>query len=519
MVKLHSIKGGVHPPFHKKMSTQTPIKTPALPDTFVIPVRQMSGDVDEFKVLIQVGDFVYKGQAMIACDRCTLHAPTSGTITAIEDRPVPHPSGMGSRCIILQPDRKDQWHKTLYTPYPDYKNLSIDALLMRVREAGVVGLGGAVFPTKIKLGAAAQAGLETLLINAAECEPYISSDDRLLQEQAAEVIVGIRILQHVLQPQQCVIGIEDNKPEAIAALQRALGTDANIQIAVIPTIYPSGDEKQLIKIVTGKKIPPNTYSVASGVLVQNIGTVHSIYDAVIKGRPLISRVVTVTGNGITTPQNFRALIGTPFSHLIKAAGGYTDKAQRLIMGGPMMGFQMPSDHVSVVKATNCILVTSKDQLAYSTELAMPCIRCGKCAEVCPVDLLPQQLYWYSKSENIERAEQHHLFNCIECGCCSYVCPSHIPLVQYYRHTKSTIREQRQQQANAEQARKRHDFRAFRKQREKEERAAMRAAHKRKVQQRTASNTDKKAAIQAAMARAKAKKAALAAQQTQASNKE
>jgi len=510
MVNLHKIKGGVHPPFHKEISTQSAVKIPDLPETLVIPVRQMSGEVDEFKILIQVGDLVYKGQAMIACDRCTLHAPTSGRIIAIEDRPVPHPSGLGSRCIILHVDGKDQWHENPYTPYPDYKKVAIDDLLKRVREAGVVGLGGAVFPTKIKLGAAAQVGLETLLINAAECEPYITSDDSLLREQAEEVVLGIRILQHVLQPKHCIIGIEDNKKAAISALKIALGNDDSIQIAIIASIYPSGDEKQLIQIVTGKKIPPNTYSIASGILVQNIGTVHSIHDAVIKGRPLISRIVTVTGNGIKTPQNFRALIGTAFSHLIKAAGGYTDKAERLIMGGPMMGFQMPSDNVSVVKATNCILVVSEDQLAYSSELAMPCIRCGKCAEVCPVDLLPQQLYWHAKAENTERAEQHHLFNCIECGCCSYVCPSHIPLVQYYRHAKSIIREQRQQHANAELARKRHDFREFRKQREKDERTAMRAAHKRKVQQKTASNSDKKAAIQAAMARAKVKKAALAA---------
>jgi electron transport complex protein RnfC len=217
----------------------------------------------------------------------------------------------------------------------------------------------------------------------------------------------------------------------------------------------------------------------------------------------------VTGNGVAKPQNFYTLIGTPFSHLIEAAGGYRKFAQRLLMGGPMMGFQLKSDQVPVVKATNCILVSSEDQLAYSDDLAMPCIRCGKCAEVCPVDLLPQQLYWYARSENHPRAEQHHLFNCIECGCCSYVCPSRIPLVQYYRHAKAQIREQRTLKDNAELARQRFEFREFRQQREKEERAAMRAAHKRKVRQKMANNGDKKAAILAAMARAKAKKAALA----------
>jgi electron transport complex protein RnfC len=243
-----------------------------------------------------------------------------------------------------------------------------------------------------------------------------------------------------------------------------------------------------------------------------VATVHSIYDAIVKGRPLISRNVTVTGNGVKSPQNFNALLGTPFSHLIEQAGGYTNTAERLIMGGPMMGFQMQSDTVSVVKATNCILVTSEEALPYSTELAMPCIRCGKCAKVCPVDLLPQQLYWHARAENTEKSEEHNLFSCIECGCCSYVCPSNIPLVQYYRHTKGMIRDQKEQKRGADIARERHEFREFRKERDKAERKAKREAHKKKVQQKTASSADKQAVIKAAMARAKAKKAASQAKQ-------
>ena len=519
MPKTWSIKGGVHPDFHKLESTGSTVKIPSLPEMLVIPVRQMSGPVEDFKVLITKGDYVLKGQPMIACDRCTLHAPTSGTIIAIEDRPVPHPSGLGSRCIILDADGKEEWHDEIYEPYPDYDKVNVEHLLTRVREAGVVGLGGAVFPTKIKLGAAAKAGLKTFIVNAAECEPYITSDDMLMREKADEVITGIRIMQHVLKPERCLIGIEDNKPEAIAALKEALGGMEcdGINIVPIPTIYPSGDEKQLIRILTGQKIPPNTFAAESGFLVHNVATVHSIYDAIVKGKPLLSRNVTVTGNGVKSPQNFHALIGTPFSHLIKEAGGYTDSAERLTMGGPMMGFQMQSDDVSVVKATNCILVGSVDTSPYSTDLAMPCIRCGKCAEVCPVDLLPQQLYWYARAEDTERAEEHHLFNCIECGCCSYVCPSNIPLVQYYRHAKSLIRDLRQQKVSANIARERHEFRDFRKQRDKEERDAKRAAHKKKVQQKTASSTDKQAAIKAAMERAKAKKLALAEKKIEENN--
>ncbi len=523
MSKLYSIKGGVHPEFHKQMSTQRAVKTPALPEQLVIPIRQTSVEVSDFDYLAQVGDYVYKGQLLISCEMSALHAPTSGTITAIETRAVAHPSGLESLCIILAVDGKDEWTQDLYSPYTDLNQLDITALLKRVAEAGIVGLGGAAFPSKLKLAAVVKTGLKHFIINAAECEPYITSDDMLLREYADEVIAGVALLQQVLQAQRCIIGIEGNKPEAILALQKALAHTGNhasnpviseevktrIEITVIPTIYPSGDEKQLIRILTGIKIAPNHYAVDQGILVQNIATVHSIYHAVVKGRPLIARNVTVTGNGVVKPQNFYALIGTPFSHLIAAAGGYRKFAQRLLMGGPMMGFQLKSDQVPVVKATNCILVSSEDQLAYSDDLAMPCIRCGKCAEACPVDLLPQQLYWYTRSENHSRAEQHHLFNCIECGCCSYVCPSRIPLVQYYRHAKAQIREQKTLKDNAELARQRFEFREFRQQREKEERAAMRAAHKRKVQQKMSNNGDKKAAILAAMARAKAKKAALA----------
>ncbi len=511
MIKTWPIKGGVHPEFHKKESTQTPVQTPSLPKTLVIPVRQMSGPVEEFKVMIKEGDKVLKGQPMIACDRCTLHAPTSGKIVSIGDRPVPHPSGLDSRCITLDVDGKDEWWDEIYEPYPEFDKVSIENLLTRVREAGVVGLGGAVFPSKIKLETAAKAGLKTLIINSAECEPYITSDDMLMREKAEEVIIGIRIMQHVLKPERCLIGIEDNKPEAIAALRDALGgmEKEGIYIVPIPTVYPSGDAKQLIRILTGVNVPPKTRTSALGFLVHNVGTVHSIYDAIVNGKPLISRIVTVTGNGVKNPQNFNALIGTQFSHLIKEAGGYTENAQRLIMGGPMMGVELRTDEVSVVKATNCVLVTSENALPYSTDLAMPCIRCGKCDKVCPVDLLPQQLYWYARAENIERVEEHHLFDCMECGCCSYVCPSNIPLVQYYRHAKSIIWDKRQQQRSADLARERHEFREFRKKRDKEERDAKRAAHKRKVQQKTASSGDKQAAIKAAMARAKAKKAAMA----------
>jgi electron transport complex protein RnfC len=508
--KLWKIHGGVHPPFHKEESTQLPIKSAGIPKQLVLPIQQHIGSPAE--PLVAIGDKVYKGQLIAKANTyisANIHAPTSGSITAIEDLVLPHPSGLKGLSIVIETDGKDNWGETgKYPSYEKFSEIEPELLLNRIQEAGVVGLGGAVFPTSVKVDGATKNNIDTFIINGAECEPYITCDDQLMREKSAEIIDGIRIIQHMINPAECLIGIEDNKPEAIKAMQQACKNDPKISVVSVPTIYPSGDIKQLTKILTGIEIPSGTRSVNSGILGQNVGTVYSIYQAIVEGIPTISRITTVTGNGVQHPQNFEVLNGTAFSFLAEQSGGYTKMADHLIMGGPMMGFQLKSDQVPVVKATNCILVSSEDQLAYSDDLAMPCIRCGKCAEACPVDLLPQQLYWYARSENHPRAEQHHLFNCIECGCCSYVCPSRIPLVQYYRHAKAQIREQRTLKDNAELARQRFEFREFRQQREKEERAAMRAAHKRKVQQKMSNNGDKKAVILAAMARAKAKKAAL-----------
>jgi electron transport complex protein RnfC len=505
--KTWSIKGGVHPPFNKEMSNQQACSEPSLPTQLIIPMKQMAGRLADVEILATVGDYVYKGQPLSHCHVGTLHAPTSGTLKALEKHTVPHPSGLDDNCFILEPDGKDQWSEETYPPYTDYQSLSIEDFLERIRQAGIGGLGGAVFPTKIKMETAAHHDIHTLIVNAAECEPYITCDDMLMQDKSEQIIEGIRIILTVTGIKRCLIGIENNKPQAIAALQKALTVnDKTIEIVSIPTIYPSGDERQLTYILTGTKIKPGSHAFKHGMLIQNVATINSIYEAVILGRPLISRYVTVTGRGIAQPQNFHALIGTPFSHLIHEAGGYTKQAERLIMGGPMMGYQMQTDVVPVVKGTNCILALPKEDLSYSTELAMPCIRCGKCVDACPVDLLPQQLYWHSRSEAFEQAEKHDLFSCIECGCCSYVCPSNIPLVQYYRHAKAEIRTEREAKQKSDIARKRHEFREYRKQRDKEEKARKLAEHKKKVQNKLAGDTDKKAAIKAAMERAKAKKA-------------
>jgi len=510
--RLWKIKGGIHPPFHKDLSAHKASQAVPLPEHLILPFKQMSGNLAGFQQHVNVGDYVYKGQALASCSVSTLHAPSSGYISSIEDRPIPHPSGLQDRCFILQLDGKDQWGDTHYQAYHDYSQLSLEQLLQRLQETGITGLGGAVFPTRIKLGALRNKNIHTLIVNGAECEPYISCDDKLMQEQPLSIIEGIMVILTAGNIEQCLIGIEDNKPEAISKLQQALAEHPNhtlrqrIHIRVIPSIYPSGDEKQLTHILTGKKVAPKTRLPDYGLLMQNVATIHSIYQAVVHGKPLIERYVTVTGQGIKQPQNFRALLGTPFSHLIHVAGGYTERAERLLMGGPMMGYQLSTDAVPVVKATNCILSVPTNELAYSPDLAMPCIRCGKCSEVCPVDLLPQQLYWHTRAENHEQAEKYRLFNCIECGCCSYVCPSHIPLVQYYRRAKAMIRDEQSAKQKAGLAKERHEFRAFRLERNKAEKAKKLAEHKKKVQRKTNSDSDKQAAIKAAMARAKAKKA-------------
>ena len=361
-----------------------------------------------------------------------------------------------------------------------------------------------------------------MIINGAECEPYITCDDRLMQERSSEITQGIQVLLTLLKPEKCQIGIEDNKPDAIAAMRKATADLSNVDVIAIPTIYPSGGEKQLIEILTGKEVNSGGLPLELGLICLNVGTTYSIYKAVYLGEPLLSRIITVTGNGIQHPQNFEVLIGTPFSHLAKQAGGYTKMADHLIMGGPMMGFAVPDDKVPVIKATNCALFISATSLresnpAFSNQPTLPCIRCGKCMEVCPVKLLPQQLYWHIRAKDFEKAEDHSLRDCIDCGCCSYVCPSHIPLVDYFRFGKGEIRDQKIALEKSDLSRERHEFLLFRKEREKRERDEKRAAHKGALQQKKAaakdsdeeSTTPKADAIKAAMDRAKAKKQARA----------
>lgn len=528
----YTMHGGVHVAGHKSLSTNTSIGRVTLPERLVIPSRQHRGIGG--KLLVAEGDYVYKGQPLTEQEApwtYLVHASTSGTIEKVGRFLVPHSSGYSCVGVSIKVDGKEDWGDYRLAPMKDFATIDNALLLDRINDAGVVGLGGAVFPTMVKMaGASKQDGLKTLIINAAECEPYITCDDVLMRTEAEQIVLGIQIMLKMLSPEQCLIGIEDNKPEAIVAMQEAVTALGNsvIKVVVIPTIYPSGDAKQLTKILTGVEIAKGKRSYELGTLCHNVATAHSIYKAVVLGEPLLSRLVTVTGAGVKEPQNFEVLLGTSFSHLVQAAGGYTNKAERLLMGGLMMGYAMHTDEIPVVKATNCILVLPESDLAYSSDMAMPCTRCGKCTEVCPPKLLPQQLYWHSRANDMERVQKHNLADCIECGCCSYVCPSNIDLVAYFTHAKGALREERQKQEKIDQARERFEFRDFRIQRNKEERDAKRAEHKAALQKKKAAMAAKKAqegqhstatdskqdAIKAALARVNAKKKA---QQEQASD--
>ncbi|CAA6819219.1 MAG: Electron transport complex protein RnfC [uncultured Thiotrichaceae bacterium] len=506
--KIWPIKGGVHPDFNKDCSTQTPITKATLPDTIVIPVAQHIGEIGH--IIVDVGQTIHKGQPLTDLPEglgVITHASTSGTIIAIEERDVPHSSGLQATCVVIDVDGKDDWGEFKRDPILDYDQTDTMHLCGRIRRSGLVGMGGAAFPFAAKLAATREGAVKTLIINGVECEPYISCDDMLMRTYADEIIQGIKILLYILKPEECLIGIEDNKPLAIEALQKAQqDLDVAVDIVSIPTIYPSGDEKQLIRILTGKKLKKTDLTFDHGILMHNVATVRSVFRAVIHGEPLISRIVTVTGRGISKPQNFEAPIGTPIEHLVKLAGGYTDQAERLLIGGPMMGFPVKSDALPIIKAMNCILVAPTQDLPYSMDMAMPCIRCGQCADACPVDLLPQQLYWHAKAREFDKTETYQLFDCIECGCCAYVCPSDIPLVAHYRFAKSEIRNERDKQKKIDLARERFDFHEFRKERDKRERDEKRAKHKAALQKKKASGSnDKQAAIKAAMERAKAKK--------------
>ncbi|WP_440053896.1 electron transport complex subunit RsxC [Pseudoalteromonas sp. T1lg65] len=510
--KLWQFPGGIHPPEQKTQSNQQAIARLALPEKLVLPLKQHIGANGQ--LLVSKGDHVLKGQALSAPSTnwsLPVHAPTSGYIEDIQPMPSAHPSALPELSIVLRPDGEERWVER--TPRTSLTELSHKQIIDIIHEAGIAGMGGAGFPTYVKADSARD--IEFLVINGVECEPYITADDRLMREHAKEIVSGAEVLQHLLNPKAILFGIEDNKPEAISAIKEAAKNNSDIIVQAIPTKYPSGGEKQLIKVLTNKEVPSTGLPADIGVLVQNVGTLFAIHDAVYNDQPLIERVVTVTGNTITNQGNVWALLGTEIKHLLDQQGFTPVPAQRVVMGGPMMGFTLPTVRIPVVKTTNCILAPDNQELAVPGD-EQACIRCSACADACPQSLLPQQLQWFAKGKEYQKLEEYNLFDCIECGACSYVCPSEIPLVQYYRVAKAEIREQKLEQVKAERAKARFEARKERLEREQEERqnrhkqrgAKPTQSQKTKVEEALARVTASKpdnSAVQAAIARAKAKR--------------
>ncbi|QJT28115.1 electron transport complex subunit RsxC [Aeromonas media] len=502
---LWDFHGGIHPPENKHQSSLTPVVDAGLPPQLIIPVRQHAGPAGE--LLVRVGDRVKKGQPLTRHDKgriVPVHASTSGTITAIEQHTVAHPSGLDDLCVILTPDGEDAWGER--SPQPDYWNLERGELLDRIQQAGVAGLGGAVFPTHSKLDGRGQL-TEILIVNGLECEPYITTDDRLMQEYADEIMEGIRVLKHLLKPKLTLIGVEDNKPAAIDALTRH-ATDADVLVKSVPTKYPSGGAKQTIELLTGRQVPKGGRAVDMGIMVLNVATVFAIKRAIIDGEPLISRIVTLTGDAFKKPGNAWVRLGTPVRWLLQRFELQPEADQRVIMGGPMMGFTLPHAMVPVVKATNCLLSPTRAELPPPGP-EQACIRCSACADACPANLLPQELYWYSRVKEYDKAEKLNLFDCIECGACAWVCPSEIPLVQYYKIAKDDIREVRAEHEKAERAKLRFEAKQARFERDKAAREARHAeaAAQRRQAMAAAGGDDP---VAAALARLKAKQDAASA---------
>ena len=501
-MKLWSFHGGL-PSLaeHKNESVNLPIEVAPIPKALIYPLGQHIGNAA--KPLVQVGDKVLRGQKIAAAQgivSAPIHAGSSGTVSQIADHLIPHPSGFSAPSITIETDGFDA--EIDYIPHADYQQLTTAQLVGIIREAGIVGLGGAAFPTAIKLNTQNKAfSIDTLILNGAECEPYISCDDRLLKERANRIVEGIEILLYILGAKQAILAVEDNSPDTFRSIQEAINRNNNqaINATQIPTVYPTGGEKQLIQTLTGKEVPSGKIPADIGIVSINVGTVYAIQQAVIEGKPLTSRIITVTGEGVKKPHNLEVRVGTPISDLIEVCHGYTKQAERLVMGGPMMGFALSSDNIPVVKATNCILVASQHEVV-TEKKAMPCIRCGLCASACPVSLLPQQLYWYSRSDQLDKAAQLNLSDCIECGCCDVVCPSHIPLAQHFRYAKSALKVQNHEKQLSNIARERFEAREERLARDKAERAER--SRKKKA---ALKNKPAKEEIDAAVNRSKIKK--------------
>ena len=426
--------GGIHPKYNKEMSTVVTTFHTITPKQVVIPMQQHIGA--PCTPLVQVGDKVLRGQKIGDGEGLCVpvHASVSGTVVAIEPRP--HTSGRMVNSVIIDNDFQDTTIETKGNNAP-LEQLNEDDILHAIREAGIVGMGGAAFPGNVK-ALSAMGNVDTLIANACECEPYITADDSLLRTDPEHVLEGMMILRQVLKPNRVVLAVEDNKAEAIEKVSGLLKDFPNIELAVLPTRYPQGAEKQLIQSLTKREVPPGQLPVSVGCAVFNVSTFAAIYRAVRLGLPLIQRIVTISGEAIAQPQNFIVRIGTPFHDLIEVAGGLHDKTERVISGGPMMGVAQSDLAVPVIKATNSILCLLKDENGAAENPV--CLRCGKCVGVCPMRLHPLYMYRFTNAGRVEELKRLNILDCIECGSCAFTCPGKLPLVERFRKGKQLVRE-------------------------------------------------------------------------------
>jgi len=429
-------KGGVHPDYHKDLTAELAVSTMKAPSTVVIPLQQHIGAPCEPLEGIEEGARVKMGQKIADSSgfvSAPIHASVSGTIKKIG--PYNHPLGRPVTAITIESDGLDEWDENVKAA-GDIESLSVEELRKVIREAGIVGLGGATFPAHVKLSPPPEKKIDYVIINGAECEPYLTADHRVMLESPSDIVYGLKVMIKALGAEKGVIGIEDNKSDAIKALEEAVADEESITVARLHTKYPQGAEKMLIQVTTGRKVPSGGLPLEVGVVNHNVGTAVAITRAIREGKPLIERVVTVTGAGVNQPANLMVRVGTLVSEVLEACGGLKEDTRKLIAGGPMMGLAQPSADIPVIKGTSGILALT--DLDVSITESSPCIRCAKCVDSCPVQLLPTSIAQAAENGLFKQADKLHAMDCFECGCCSYVCPSKIPLTQWIRIAKAEI---------------------------------------------------------------------------------
>lgn len=479
-MKLFRIKGGVHPDDRKALAAERPIRDIPLPPYLHIPLQQHIGAAA--KPLVKRGQQVLKGQLIAAADgniSAPVHAPTSGKVAGKKKYPAHHPSGLPVPCITIEPDGEDRWIDL--APCADPFALAPAEAAKRVAEAGIVGMGGATFPSAVKLNLRERYTLDTLVINAAECEPYLTCDDRLMREMAAEVLDGVRIMAHALGVKKIVIGIENNKPDAQRCMLQAAAEYAEVFVVGLPTRYPMGSEKHLVQVLTGKETPARSLTAELGVVVHNVATAFAVHEALRHGKPLISRVVTLSGGAMANPGNYRVALGTPVNFLLEQTGGFSTDPARLISGGPMMGQPLPETRAPVIKGSNGILALTAAEAADHEE--QPCIRCASCVSACPCGLLPLEMAVRTRAGDLDGAARAGLTDCIACGSCAYVCPAHIPLVQYFNYAKGELTNREKAKLKQGEIKRLVEARAARIERQKAAKKAAMAARKKAAEEK------------------------------------